>query len=85
MSELEVAGVPTRPYFSPIHLQPFYRERFGYAPGDFPMTEALGETCLALPFCGTMARADVERVCRELAAAVQKHAGQAVPVLSRSL
>src|SRR5947208_10917065 len=28
MAALEAHGVPSRPYFVPIHLQPFYRERF---------------------------------------------------------
>jgi hypothetical protein len=28
--------VPSRTYFSPIHLQPFHRERFGFTEGDFP-------------------------------------------------
>src|SRR6185503_10967485 len=32
-------GVPSRPYFSPIHLQPLYRDEFGFKPGDFPVTE----------------------------------------------
>jgi perosamine synthetase len=43
-------GIPTRPYFTPIHLQPFYRARFGYKPGDFPEAEAAGESIIALPF-----------------------------------
>jgi len=60
---LAVAGIPSRVYFSPIHLQPFYRERFGYRTGDFPVTERLGEQCLALPFSGVMTEDQVERVC----------------------
>ncbi len=28
-------GIPVRPYFLPIHLQPYMIERFGYQPGDF--------------------------------------------------
>ena len=35
-------GIPARPYFSPIHLQPYMVERFGFQPGDFPVTEDLG-------------------------------------------
>jgi dTDP-4-amino-4,6-dideoxygalactose transaminase len=35
MKQLAKAGVPSRPYFTPIHLQPFYREKFGYRRGDF--------------------------------------------------
>lgn len=59
-------GIPVRPYFLPIHLQPYMAERFGYQPGDFPVTEDLGERGLALPFSGKMDEAQVEVVCSEL-------------------
>jgi dTDP-4-amino-4,6-dideoxygalactose transaminase len=56
-------GVPVRPYFLPIHLQPYMVERFGFQPGDFPNTEALGRSGLALPFSGVMDEEEVEAVC----------------------
>ncbi len=59
-------GIPVRPYFLPIHLQPYMVERFGYRPGDFPVTEDLGERGLALPFSGVMDEAQVELVCNTL-------------------
>jgi len=59
-------GVPARPYFLPIHLQPYMAERFGYQEGDFPVTEHLGRRGLALPFSGVMTEAQVEYVCRVL-------------------
>jgi dTDP-4-amino-4,6-dideoxygalactose transaminase len=62
--------IPTRNYFSPIHLQPFYSERFGYRRGDFPVTERLGDQSLALPFSSVMSEEQVDTVCRELKAAV---------------
>ena len=68
--ELEARGVPARPYFPPIHLQPFYRGRFGLRPGDFPVTEAAGASCLALPFFGTMREEQVDYVCGALAEAL---------------
>ncbi|HYR95793.1 MAG TPA: DegT/DnrJ/EryC1/StrS family aminotransferase [Candidatus Binatus sp.] len=64
--ELERRGIPARPYFPPIHLQPFYRAEFGFRPGDFPAAEAAGQTCLALPFSGTMREAQVDTVCGAL-------------------
>jgi dTDP-4-amino-4,6-dideoxygalactose transaminase len=64
--ELERRGIPARPYFPPIHLQPFYRETFGYAPGAFPVAEAAGATCLALPFFGNMREEQVATVCGAL-------------------
>jgi perosamine synthetase len=66
MRAMEEAGVPSRPYFTPIHLQPFYREVFGYQPDDFPVTEYLGNTCLALPFSGVMTEDQVDYVCQQL-------------------
>lgn len=60
---LEARGVPVRPYFLPIHLQPYMVERFGYRPGDFPITEDLGQRGLAVPFSGVMTEEQVEYVC----------------------
>jgi dTDP-4-amino-4,6-dideoxygalactose transaminase len=61
-------GIPVRPYFLPIHLQPYLVERFGYRTGDFPVTEDLGERGLALPFSGKMSEDQVETVCRAIQA-----------------
>ena len=59
-------GIPARPYFAPIHLQPYMRERFGFLPGDFPITEDLGNRSLAIPFSGVMSEAQVDTVCRTI-------------------
>lgn len=64
-------GITTRAYFWPIHLQPFYRERFGYREGDFPNAEAVGRTMLALPFHTRLADEDVDRVCEVLEAEIE--------------
>jgi perosamine synthetase len=62
-ARLAERGIPARPYFLPIHLQPYVAERFGFRPGDFPNTEDLGRRGLALPFSGIMTEEDVETVC----------------------
>jgi len=66
ITALERRGVPARPYFPPIHLQPFYRQRFGFKPGDFPIAERAGASTLALPFFGTMTERQVDTVCGTL-------------------
>lgn len=66
---LATRGVPARPYFSPIHLQPFYRETFGHGPGDFPITERVAATTLALPFSSRHTDDEVARVVEALTAA----------------
>jgi dTDP-4-amino-4,6-dideoxygalactose transaminase len=59
-------GVPARPYFVPIHTQPYMVERFGYRAGDYPVTEDLGRRGLALPFSGVMTEGQVDYVCEAL-------------------
>ena len=63
--------IPVRPYFLPIHLQPYMVEKFGYQPGDYPVTEDLGRRGLALPFSGMMSEEQVELVCRVLTDCIQ--------------
>ncbi len=64
--------IPVRPYFLPIHLQPYMVERFGYRPGDYPVTEDLGERGLALPFSGKMTESQVDQVCQALREAIRQ-------------
>jgi perosamine synthetase len=71
LARLKEQGVPSRPYFTPIHLQPFYVQKFGYRRGDFPVTEQAGDTCLALPFSGVMTEEQVDHVCEHLATALK--------------
>ena len=69
---LEARGVPVRPYFLPIHLQPYMIERFGYVEGDFPVTEDLGQRGVALPFSGVMTREQVDYVCATLSEEISR-------------
>jgi dTDP-4-amino-4,6-dideoxygalactose transaminase len=64
---LDAAGIPVRPYFIPIHLQPYLAKQFGYQAGDYPVTEDLGRRGLALPFSGVMTEEEVGLVCDKLA------------------
>ncbi len=70
MRHLQEYGIPSRPYFTPIHLQPFYREKFGYQRSDFPVTEYLGDVSLALPFSSVMTEDQVDYVCCHLRTAL---------------
>jgi perosamine synthetase len=75
MAALEERGIPSRPYFTPIHLQPFYRERFGFREGDFPVTERVAHSTLALPFYGNLSADQIAFVGETLSQVLisQKH------------
>lgn len=70
MNYLEEHGVGCRPYFSPIHLQPFYREMFGYREGDYPVTEKVSRSTIALPFYNTLTEEEMDYVVQTLADAI---------------
>jgi perosamine synthetase len=69
---LDARGIPVRPYFLPIHLQPYMIEKFGYQEGDYPVTEDLGKRGLAIPFSGVMTEEQVDYVCNILREEVMK-------------
>ncbi len=64
------AGIQVSNYFTPVHLQPFMVEQFGYKKGDFPITESVAERTIALPFYNNLAKDEVAVVCDELRRAV---------------
>ena len=66
IQKLAQKGIPARPYFAPIHLQPYMKARFGYRQGLYPVTEDLGRRGAALPFSGIMSEEQVETVCQAL-------------------
>jgi len=71
MSRLHEQGIACRPYFTPIHLQPLYVERFGYRDGDMPVTEAVARSTLALPFYNQLDEATIEYVAHGLRRALR--------------
>jgi perosamine synthetase len=63
--------VSTSRYLPCIHLQPYMRERFGFAEGLCPRAEDLSRRTVALPFYTALAAEDQERVVATLAAAIE--------------
>jgi perosamine synthetase len=70
IGRLKAEGVSSKPYMPVIHLQPYFRENFGHAPGDFPIAEDIAARSLALPFFPAMRRSEVERVVHTVERAI---------------
>jgi len=64
-------GIMCRKYFVPIHLQPFYKETFGYKEGDFPIAESVSSRTIALPFYPRMGIKIVKFVSNNLRKALR--------------
>lgn len=72
ISGLRTHEIGSGDYFPCIHLQPFYRERFGFSPGMFPIAESVSQRTIALPFYNQLTEHDVELVCRTLETMIQR-------------
>jgi len=66
LNKLREKGIGCSNYFTPIHLQPFYREMFGYKKGDFPITEKVSERTIALPFYNNLREEQIDYICKNL-------------------
>lgn len=64
--ELVKQGVSAKPYLPSIHLFSFYREKFGYKEGDFPVSESVSNRTIAFPFYIGLEKSDVEEICQRL-------------------
>ncbi|MCP4427753.1 MAG: DegT/DnrJ/EryC1/StrS family aminotransferase [Chloroflexi bacterium] len=62
MSQLHELNIGTGVHYIGVHLQQYYRERFGYAPEDFPNTTWLSERTVSIPLSPKLSNADVSDV-----------------------
>jgi perosamine synthetase len=67
------AGIGAGNYFPPVHLQPFMVSQFGYKPGDFPVTESVCKSTIALPFYNNLTADEVAIVCGQLKQILDKN------------
>jgi perosamine synthetase len=78
-------GVQSKPYFPAIHLFAYYRERFGYRPGEFPVAEDVAARSIALPFFPQLTEGEVGTVAEALGAVLQSpHGGGATGAARRT-
>jgi dTDP-4-amino-4,6-dideoxygalactose transaminase len=63
---MEARGIGVGVHYRPVHLEPFYRERYGHLPGEFPVAEDAGARVLSLPFWPEIKDEDILRVVNTL-------------------
>ena len=55
-------NIGTGLHYTAAHLFSYYRDRYGYKPGDFPQAERIGAGIVSLPLFPTMTTAEQDRV-----------------------
>ncbi len=59
-------GVSASVHFIPLHLQPYFQERYGYRSGQFPRAEAYYEAEISLPLYPALTPSEVDRICESV-------------------
>jgi dTDP-4-amino-4,6-dideoxygalactose transaminase len=67
IDRLAEAGVGTSVHFIPLHLHPYYRRTYGYAPADLPVARLQYEREISLPIFPGLTDAEVDYVVERLA------------------
>ena len=68
MQGMKERNIGTGLHYRAVHLYPYYREHYGFRPGDFPNAESIGERIVSLPLFPGMRDADQDRVVAAMAA-----------------
>ena len=71
--EMKERGVGTSVHFIPIHHHPYYREAYGWAPGDFPVADGAFAEMMSLPLYTRMSEREVDRVADAVGEIVERH------------
>ncbi|MCF7954172.1 MAG: DegT/DnrJ/EryC1/StrS family aminotransferase [Phycisphaerae bacterium] len=65
-------GIQVSNYFPPVYLQPFISSELGHKEGDFPITDEVCKSTMALPFHNNLTKQEVEIVATELKATLDE-------------
>lgn len=73
MKGLYNIGIATKPYLPSIHLFDFYRKKFKYRLGDFPISEAVSRSAIALPLYIGLKAQDIKYISDKVVDIIKKH------------
>ncbi len=70
--QLRKNNIGVNVHYIPVHLQPFYQDRFGCRQGDYPLAEAYYEDAITLPLYPDMAEEDIHAVIHAVSGIMQE-------------
>ncbi len=73
IEELKTRHIGTSVHFIPIHLHPYYRDKYGYQPDDFPVAYREYQRMVSLPLYPRMSDQDVEDVIEAVVDVVKQY------------
>ena len=78
IQELKALEIGTSVHWLPLHMHPYYRDKYGYAAQDLPVAAGLYPQLITLPLYPDMTESEVRYVCDSLRQVVADHLKPAV-------
>ncbi len=75
IKELKEQGIGTQVHYIPVHLQPYYRKKFGTGEDDCPSAEKYYKKALSIPLFPAMSNDDVMKVVKTVKNLKQNYPG----------
>ena len=62
IDKLKEEGIGTSVHYLPLHMHPYYIDKYGFEPEDFPVAQSLFQRMVSLPIYPTLTDADIARI-----------------------
>lgn len=73
IEELKIQKIHAGVHYPPIHLSSFYKRKFGYREGQYPVTEAIAHRIISLPMHQRLTAHEIEHIVAELKSVLSKY------------
>jgi len=73
IEELKARNIGSSVHFIPIHLHPYYRDKYGYRPSDYPVAYENYQRIISLPMSAKHTDQDIDDVIEAVLGIVKKH------------
>ncbi len=73
IEELRALNIGSSVHFIPVHLHPFYRDKYRYRPDDYPVAYREFMRCISLPLSPSLTDEDVDDVVEAVTSIVDHH------------
>jgi len=73
ISKLKEAGIGTSVHYTPLHMHPYYREKFGYRPEDLPCMTSVYPEIVTLPLYPSLTEGEMEHICNTIQTLLVRH------------
>ncbi len=72
IEDLKERAIGTSVHYVPLHMHPYYRERYGFSEGDFPVSEKLYSESVSLPIYPGLGDSEIEYIAGNVISCVKK-------------